>query len=87
MERKDYNKEFDDLEEMFSSPGWRIIVEEAQAQLEQFKDDLTMAPSWEVVCELRGQIIQLNRLLSLPYITEKIKEEHHKSLEYDNADL
>ena len=65
----DTEKYFDDLEEMFATPGWRNLVEEAKAQIYQFQSDALERPTWDSVCELRGQVMQLARLVNLEEVT------------------
>jgi hypothetical protein len=65
----DTEKYFDELEEMFATQGWRNLVEEAKAQIYQFQSDALEQTSWDRVCELRGQVMQLARLVNLEEVT------------------
>lgn len=56
---------YTDLIELFSVPGWKRLIREAYAQVVQNQADAIDAPSWDRVCELRGENAQLSRLINL----------------------
>ena len=66
----------DALEEMFATQGWRNLIEEAKAQAYQYQADALECKSWEQVCELRGQVLQLSRLVNLEQVTSMMKAQY-----------
>ena len=72
----DQTKYFDDLESMFGTAGWRIIVDEARKQIYQFQADALEAKSYEAICFLRGQAEQLARLVNLQDVTITLRAQH-----------
>lgn len=77
------------LEETFSTMGWRQLIEEAKAQLYQYQGDVLEADTWEKVCELRGQVQQLSRLINLEEMTGLMRVQWEAQLAEDDeiADL
>lgn len=82
VEVKDPLKYIEELEEMFATPGWRNLIDEAREQLNQYKDEALTLPTWERVCETRGQALQLARLLNLPDMIAMMRS----NLEAEDAD-
>lgn len=82
-------KYFSKLEELFEQEGWRYVIEEAKAQLYQFQADALEVRTWEEVCELRGQIRQLSRLINMEEVVAMLKEQTEEQILLDqaNADL
>jgi len=81
---------FEKLEDLFGNPGWKLVVEEAKAQLYQFQADVLEARTWEAVCELRGQVMQLSRIINMEEVVSMLKaqaEEQVLAEAADNADL
>lgn len=76
MLTNDQRQYFDDLESLFGTAGWRIIVEEARKQIYQFQADALEAKSWEQVLYLRGQAEQLARLINLQDLTTSLRAQH-----------
>lgn len=70
----------ENLEETFATQGWRQLIEEAQAQLYQYQADVLEVDTWDKVCELRGQVIQLSRLVNLKEVTALIKEQAESAI-------
>jgi hypothetical protein len=66
---------FEKLEETFSTQGWKLLIEEARAQLYQYQADVLEVDSWEKVCELRGQVQQLSRLINLEEVTGLMRQQ------------
>jgi hypothetical protein len=78
----------DQLEETFATRGWRQLIDEAKAQLYQYQADVLEADSWEKVCELRGQVQQLSRLINLEEMTGLMRTQWQLQLDEDeSADL
>lgn len=75
----DTEKYFEDLEEMFATQGWRNLVEEARSQLYQYQSDALEQTTWDKVCELRGQVMQLARLINLEEVTAFMKAQHEEA--------
>jgi hypothetical protein len=65
------------LEETFATPGWKQLIEEARAQLYQYQAD---------VCELRGQVVQLSRLINLEEVTGILRAQAEDRILEDEAD-
>lgn len=81
---------FDELQETFSTRGWKQLIEEAKSQLYQYQADVLEIGSWDKVCELRGQVMQLSRLINLEEVTATLKAQaEHQVLEdlAESADL
>lgn len=76
MLTNDQRQYFDDLESMFGTAGWRIVMDEARKQIYQFQADALEAKSYEQVCYLRGQAEQLARLLNLQDVTTTLRAQH-----------
>ena len=64
---------FEELEEMFSTKGWKNLVSEARSQLYQYQGDILEVDSWDKVCEIRGEVKQLSRLLNLEDMISLLK--------------
>lgn len=64
---------FEKLQEVFATEGWKLLIDEAKAQLYQYQADVMQAESWDQVCELRGQVTQLSRLINLEEVTDLLK--------------
>lgn len=56
---------FDDLEELFRTPGWRRIVRDAEEAIREREAHALHAGSFDQVCFLRGEATQLATLVSL----------------------
>lgn len=75
---------YDALDDMFSTKGWKLVIEEAKAQIYQNQADSLEVPNWEQVCVLRGKSLSLNELVNL----ELVSHAQRDSLEEpDDADL
>ena len=61
------------LEDMIGSPGWKILVDEAKAQIYQMQADGLEVKTWEQVCELRGRAAALANIVNLETITSYSK--------------
>ena len=66
---------FEELEETFSTKGWKNLIQEAKAQLYQYQNDAIEVDSWEKVCEIRGEVRQLSRLLNLEEMISILKDQ------------
>ena len=80
QEQEEY---YDALEDVFALPGWKILVEEALKEIYTLQAMALEAPSWEVVCELRGQGKALAEFANLEEVSRLQKE----LLENDDADV
>lgn len=60
---------YDSMEELFSTKGWKILVEDARAQIYQYQADALEAPNWDTVNVLRGKGLQLAELANLEEVT------------------
>lgn len=81
---------FEKLEETFSTPGWKQLIDEARSQLYQYQADVLEVDSWDKVCELRGQVTQLSRLINLEEVTGLMRQQAEDRLleeASDDADL
>lgn len=74
---------YDALDEMFSTRGWKLFVEEATALIYQKQADALEQPSWDKVNELRGQALQLAEVVNF----EETSRMQRALLEEDDADL
>lgn len=82
---KDTHKYFEDLLDLFARPGWARLVEEAEGQINNLRDHLEDPSASESSTELlRGQILQLRRLLALEttvnHTYRELKEEDNASV-------
>jgi hypothetical protein len=80
-------EDFNDLEEVFAMRGWRKLIEEAKSQLYQYQADALEVPSWDKVNELRGQCLQLSRLINLEEVTALMKAQVLEEQAAENADV
>lgn len=55
---------YDALEDMFSTKGWKILIEDATAQIYQYQASALEQPSWDHVNVLRGKGMQLAELVN-----------------------
>lgn len=72
---------YEELEEMFATPGWRNLVKEATDQLNEWKELMPQLRSWDQVNELRGQMLQLARLINLEEVTALMKKQAWDEME------
>jgi hypothetical protein len=77
---------FEKLEEMFGTEGWRLVIEEAKAQVYQYQADVLEAKTWDEVCELRGHVTQLSRLINLESGTALLKQQAESQVLIDESD-
>jgi hypothetical protein len=77
---------FEKLEEMFGTEGWRLVIEEAKAQVYQYQADVLEAKTWDEVCELRGHVTQLSRLINLESVTDLLKQQAESQVLIDESD-
>jgi len=66
----EYEEYLEALEEMFTSPGWKLLVEEFHKDIYHRQASALEASSWERVCELRGEAKQLAYLANLEGFVE-----------------
>lgn len=60
---------YQDMEEMFSTKGWKTLIEDAKATIYQYQADGLEAPNWDSVNVLRGKALQLAELTNLEETT------------------
>lgn len=48
-------REFDEYQEMFATPGWRRLVNALDSQIYEHQASALEARNWETVCHLRGR--------------------------------
>jgi hypothetical protein len=83
--QRDY---YDALDTMFATKGWKLVVDEATAQIYQNQADALEAADWDGVCVLRGQSISLNELIKLETISRAQRASLEESYSGDeDADL
>lgn len=58
-------REYDEYQEMFATPGWRRVMATAEQQIYELQADALEAKSWEEVCMLRGRASTLAELFNL----------------------
>ena len=58
-------KEFDEYQEMFATPGWRRLVDTLEKQIYEHQAGALEVASWEKVCELRGRATAFAELTNL----------------------
>lgn len=79
-------KYYDDLDELFSTRGWKVLIEDATAQLYQYQSDALEQPSWEHVNVLRGKAMQLAELVNFEDTTQ-MQKALLESEDEDDADV
>jgi hypothetical protein len=77
---------FEKLDETFGTEGWKLLIDEAKSQLYQYQADVIEADSWDKVCELRGQVTQLSRLVNLEEVTGLLKQQAENAVLEEAAD-
>ena len=82
QEQREY---YDDLDAVFSLPGWKRIIADAEAQIYQNQADALECATWDILNVLRGKSLALNELLQLEPIS--IVQREQLELDYDDADL
>ena len=60
---------YDAMEDLFSRPGWKILVEDLTAQVYQYQANALEQPSWDHVNVLRGKGMQLAELINFEETT------------------
>jgi hypothetical protein len=60
------------MQNLFGEPGWKFVIEEANAEINYLKDMLVTATSWEDVRFVQGRIDQLVQLVYLEDNTEAL---------------
>lgn len=80
---KEDSKYYDDLFETLATPGWKLIAEEAEKQIEAYKEELVTEFDPKVNDFRRGQIAQLRQLANFEHLT---REMHKAALEEDALD-
>lgn len=76
---------FDQLEDLFAMPGFKLLVEEAKAQIYEYQAMALEQPNWDAVNELRGRAKQLAEFTNLEEVTAIQKSQLEEG--DDDADL
>jgi hypothetical protein len=67
---------FNMMEDLFSHPGWKHLMDEARARIYQLQaDSLDLYSNWDEVCEARGRARELAELVRLQEIMETIRHQ------------
>jgi hypothetical protein len=74
-EDTDIKRYYDELDEMFGTRGWKNLVAEAKSQLAEWKEIMPTLRSWDQVNELRGQMLQLARIINLEEVTDLMRQQ------------
>lgn len=74
---------YDSLDEMFDTKGWRLLIEEATAQVYNLQADALEQPSWDHVNVLRGKAMTLSELINF----EEVSRHQRILLEAEDADV
>jgi len=61
QEQIDY---YDAMEEMFATAGYKLLIEDAKAQVYQYQADALEQPSWDHVNVMRGKALTLAELVN-----------------------
>lgn len=77
---------YDKLEDMFSTPGWKLLMEESRALIYQYQAASLEQPSWDAVNILKGKATQLAELINFEEVSMLQKTELEKE-EEDDADV
>ena len=77
---------YDAMEELFTSKGWRLLIEDATAQVYQYQADALEQPSWDHVNVMRGKAMQLAELVNFEDTTTMQKRLLEQE-DDDDADL
>jgi hypothetical protein len=73
------------MDDLFAHPGWRILLEDANAQIYQYQADALEQPNWDAVNVLRGKALQLAELINLEDVT--LMQKRILEQEDDDADV
>lgn len=74
---------YDSLDELFSTKGWKLLIEEATAQIYNLQADALEQPSWDHVNVLRGKAMTLAELIHF----EEVSRTQRALLEVEDADV
>ena len=66
---------YGDLDETFSTPGWKRIIEAAKQEIYQLQADSLEAPNWDVVNVNRGRAIALAQFVNLEDVSDMQRAE------------
>lgn len=68
-------KFFDDMAELFATPGWKTLKEEAERTIYHLQAEALEAGSFEEVCVKRGRAQQLAELVNMEDMIDLQKAE------------
>lgn len=74
---------FNDLEDMFGTPGWRNLVDDAKREIYELQATALEAASYEEIMFMKGQAEVLNRIVNLRDITAATKSQHEENDEIE----
>ncbi len=69
------DEDLDSLENMFGEPGWKLIFNDAKAEIYELQALALEVKSWDEVNFLRGKAVQLASLRALPDIVANYRKE------------
>jgi hypothetical protein len=72
------------MEEMFSTPGWKTLVQEAERTIYHLQAEALEAGNFEEVCVKRGRAQQLAELVNMEPNIELQKAEFARQDEEEN---
>lgn len=77
------------FDDMFQSNGWKYLIEEVSDELENVTQNIVhAAPNFEQICLYRGQLFQLNKLVTLEEtLIMMVQMEAAEDKEEEDADL
>lgn len=60
---------YDKLEDMFSTEGWKLLMEESRALIYQYQASSLEQKSWDAVNILKGKATQLAELINFEEVS------------------
>ena len=80
-ERERYLEKLEEMQNTFSTVGWRYVLAEAQDEFERVKEQIVVAPSWDEARFLQGRADQLNSLIQLEYLVDAEASAYKESVD------
>lgn len=77
---------YDKLEDMFSTEGWKLLMEESRALIYQYQASSLEQKSWDAVNVLRGKAAQLAELLNFEEVS-MLQKSQLESEDEEDADV
>lgn len=69
MMTEDERKYFEVLEDLFTHPGWKVLMEQFKREIYQLQSDaldVKVVPNWDVLNFNRGRAVEKAELLRMP---------------------